>query len=100
MSTKPQKRALKRYRKRLRQRGMVRFEVLGREADREWIRSLARTLAGDGPDAARMRAAVRLGISGEQPKKGSILEALRRSPMVGAGLDLRRPPAPSRRVDL
>jgi hypothetical protein len=100
MSTKPQKRALKRYRKRLRQRGMARFEVLGREADREWIRLLARRLAGDGPDAARVRAAVRLSISGEQPKKGGILEALRRSPMVGAGLDLRRPPASNCRVDL
>src|SRR5580658_1465467 len=35
MSTTPQKRALKRYRKRLNQRGMARFEVLGLEADRE-----------------------------------------------------------------
>jgi hypothetical protein len=51
MSTMPQKRALSRYRKRLTQRCMARFEVLGRDADHELIRSLARQLAGDGPDA-------------------------------------------------
>jgi len=100
MNTTPQKRALNRYRKRLNQRGMARFEVLGRDADRELIRSLARRLAGDGPDSARIRATVRLTIAGEQPKKGGILNALRRSPLVGADLDLRRPLTPSRRVDL
>ena len=36
MSTTPRKRALKRYRKRLGQRGMARFEVLGLDADRLW----------------------------------------------------------------
>jgi hypothetical protein len=92
MSTTPQKRALQRYRKRLNQRGMARFEVLGPEADRELIRSLARRLAGDASDAARVRAAMRLAISGEPPKKGGILSALRRSPLVGADLDLNRPP--------
>jgi hypothetical protein len=100
MSTTPQKRALNRYRKRLKQRGMARFEVLGLDADRELIRSLARRLAGDGPDSARIRATVRLTISGEQSKKGGILNALRRSPLVGADLDLSRPLTPGRRVDL
>jgi hypothetical protein len=71
MSTTPQKRALSRYRKRLKQRGMVRFEVLGRDADRELIRSLARQLAGDGPDSARIRATVRHTISGNS-RKGAV----------------------------
>ena len=100
MSTTPQKRALSRYRKRLGQRGMARFEVLGLDADRELIRSLARRLASDGPDSARIRATVRLTISGEPSKKGGILNALRRSPLVGADLDLNRPLTPGRRVDL
>ena len=100
MSTTPQKRALNRYRKRLNQRGMARFEVLGLDADRELIRSLAKRLAGDGPDSARLRATVRLVILGEQPKKGGILNALRRSPLVGADLDLNRPAVVGRRVDL
>ena len=100
MSTTSQKRALKRYRKRLNQKGMARFEVLGLDADRELIRSLARRLAGDDPDSARIRATLRLTISGEQPKKGGILNALRRSPLVGADLDLNRPLIPGRTVDL
>ena len=100
MSTTPQKRALKRYRKRLNQKGMARFEVLGLDADRELVRSLARRLAGDDPDSARIRATLRLTISGQQSKKGGILNALRRSPLVGADLDLNRPLTPGRRVDL
>jgi hypothetical protein len=100
MSTTPQKRALSRYRKRLNQRGMARFEVLGLDADRELIRSLASRLAANGPDSLRIRASVRLTISGEQPKKGGILNALRQSPLVGADLDLNRPVAAGRRVDL
>jgi hypothetical protein len=100
MSNASQKRALKAYRDRLGGRGMARFEVLGRDADRDLIRSLARRLAEDGSDAARIRAAVSLTLSGEPPKTGGILAALRRSPLVGLDLDLRRPFTPGRAVDL
>ena len=100
LRTTPQKRALKNYRKRLNQRGMARFEVLGLDADRDLIRSLAQRLAGDGPDSARIRATVRRTIAAEPPKKGGILNALRRSPLVGADLDLERPVTPGRKVDL
>jgi hypothetical protein len=96
----PQKRALKNYRKRLSRRGMARFEVLGLDADRGLIRSLARRLADGGPDSAQIRATVRCTIAGEAPKKGGILSALRRSPLVGAELDLRRPMTRARKVDL
>jgi len=47
MSSPSQKRALKTYRDRLGERGMARFEVLGRDADRDLIRSLARSLGLD-----------------------------------------------------
>src|SRR5438067_13905735 len=100
MSTTPQKRALSRYRKRLSQRGMSRFEVLGLDADRELIRSLAKRLASVGPDSARIRATVRSTISGEESKTGGILDALRRSPLVGADLNLNRPFPPDRRIEL
>jgi hypothetical protein len=100
MSTAPQRRALNNYRKRLNQRGMARFEVLGLDGDRDLIRSLAKRLASDDPDSARIRAAVRRTIAGEPPKKGGILDALRRSPLVGADLDLNRPVTPGRKVDL
>ena len=100
MGTTSQKRALKNYRKRLSERGVGRFEVLGLDADRELIRSLARRLAENGSDAPRIRATVRRTISGEPPKKGGILDALRRSPLVGADLDLSRPVMRGRKIDL
>lgn len=100
MSTTPQKRALKNYRKRLSQRGMARFEVLGRDADRALIRSIARQLAGIGPDSARIRATICRTIAAGSSKKGGILNALRRSPLVGADLELSRPLTSGRRVNL
>ena len=89
------------YRDRLAKRGMARFEVLALEADRDLIRSLAKRLADDGPDAARIRSMVSQSIGGALlPAKGGILEALRRSPLVGADLDLTRSHEPGRKVDL
>ncbi len=100
MSNTSQKRALKNYRNRLTARGMARFEVLGLDADRELIRSLARRLAEDGSDATRIRATVRRTIAGEPPRKGGILAALRRSPLVSADLKVTRPISHGRKVDL
>jgi hypothetical protein len=100
MSLTPQKRALKSYRKRLKQRGLARFEVLGLDADRELIRSIARQLAEDNPDSARLRATVCRSIAGEPPAKGGILTALRRSPLVGADIQIERPATAGRQVDL
>ncbi len=95
-----QKRAIQNYRSRLSGRGLARFEVLGRDADRDLIRSLARRLAEDGPDAVRLRAAFSQTISGEPPRKGGVLAALRRSPLVGADLDLNRSREEGRKVQI
>jgi hypothetical protein len=59
MGNTSQKRALQNYRHRLSERGMARFEVLGLDSDRELIRSLARRLAQNDADAARIRAALK-----------------------------------------
>lgn len=95
-----QRRAIQNYRSRLGERGLARFEVLGRDADRDLIRSLARRLAEDNVEASRLRAMVGEAVAGEPPKKGGILAALRRSPLVGADLDLSRPREEGRKVDL
>jgi hypothetical protein len=95
-----QKRAIQNYRTRLGERGLARFEVLGREADRDLIRSLARRLADEGPEASRLRAVMSQSIAGEPPKTGGILAALRRSPLVGAELDLQRPREDGRHVEI
>src|SRR4030081_1018991 len=100
MGNPSQKRAIKNYRKRLHKRGMARFEVLGLDADRDLIRSLARRLAENGPDASRLRAVISQTISGEPPRKGGILDALRRSPLVGADIAPTRPMESGRKVEL
>jgi hypothetical protein len=83
MSDTAQKRALRNYRSRLTKRGLARFEVLGLDADRDLIRSaIGRTILGD------------------PPKRGGILEALRRSPLVGADLEFERSRETGRKVDL
>lgn len=100
MSDTPQKRALRNYRTRLNARGIARFEVLGLEIDRELIRSLAKRLAENDRDAMRIRAAVSRTIAGDPPRKGGILAALRRSPLVGIDLNITRERTPGREVDL
>lgn len=95
-----QKRAIQNYRSRLGKRGLARFEVLGRDADRDLIRSFARRLSEDTAEASELRAVVSKSIAGEPPKPGGILAALRRSPLAGADLDFSRPREKGRKVDL
>jgi len=97
---KSQRRAIQNYRSRLSERGLARFEVLGRDSDRDLIRSLARRLAEDRPEASRLRATVAQAILGEPAIFGGILAALRRSPLVGDELDLSRPNEDGRKVEL
>ena len=100
MSNSSQRRAIESYRRRLAERGMARFEVLARDSDRELIRSLAKRLAEDGPEADRLRTVVSHGIAGQSPRKGGILDALRRSPLVGEDAVAPRPFESGRKVDL
>ena len=99
MTDTSQQRALANNRRRLNDRGMARFEVLGLDADRGLIRSLAKRLARNDEEAARLRGAV--SPPGEEvSRRGGILAALRRSPLVGADVELRRARAPGRKLDL
>ena len=100
MSNNAQTRAVKNYRNRLTSRGLARFEVVSRDSDRDLIRSLARQLSEEGPEADRLRRIVKQSITGEPPQKGGILAALRRSPLVGVDLDLSRPREDGREIDL
>ena len=79
---------------------MARFEVVGLDSDRALIRSLAKRLAQDDEEAANLRSSLVQAVSDGLPRKGGILDALRRSPLVGADLDLRRPRETGRKVDL
>lgn len=100
MSDLAQKRATQNYRNRLTQRGIARFEVQAPEADRELIRALARRLTDSGPGAEDARTKVQQIVAGASLRSSDILQALRRSPLVGADIDLRRPREEGRKVDL
>ena len=82
------------------ERGLARFEVLGLDCDRALIRSLARRLADEDPEASRLRASVNHALSGDPPRKGVTLSALRRSPLVGAKLDVSRDREEGREVEV
>jgi hypothetical protein len=95
-----QTRAIQNYRSRLSERGLARFEVLGRGGDRQLIRSLARRLAEDDVAASRLRAVLGQAMTDQSTAKGGILAALRKSPLVGSDLDLSRARENGRKVDL
>lgn len=98
MSTS-QHQAVRNYRSRLGQQGLARFEVLGRDGDQELIRALAKRLAKEGPDSARLRAAMDQALKSDLPEVGGILAALRRSPLVDADIVFERPFEQGRGVD-
>lgn len=99
MTATAQKRAIKNYRSRLERQGMARFEVLGLNRDRELIRALAKKLAENSEEANQIRTQVEHSVS-IAPKRGGILAALRRSPLVGAELEIVRPFETGREIEL
>jgi hypothetical protein len=100
MSKSSQQRAIANFRNRLAEKGLVRFEVTGRNADRELVRTVARRLAEGGPESDRLRSVVNQTISGALPRKGGIVQALLASPLIGSELDLTRPREEGRKVDI
>jgi hypothetical protein len=100
MPSSSQRSALRNYRERLAKRGLARFEVLGLDSDRDLLRSLARRLAQNDAEAVRLRADVRRSVDPGEPRRGGILAALRRSPLVGAEIEFVREPEFGRPVDL
>jgi hypothetical protein len=100
MANPAQKRAVANYRRRLAERGVSRYEVRGLEQDKQLVRKLAGRLAERDAGAMRLRAALTEAIGEGQPSGRQIWEALRRSPLVGADLDLERAIVPPREIDL
>jgi hypothetical protein len=79
--------------------GLARFQVTGREVDRDLIRSIARCLAEGGVKADRLRAAMAQAPE-VRSTKGGIVAALLNSPLIGADLELRRDREAGRVADL
>jgi len=100
MQSTPQDRATQNYRRRLSERGVCRFEVMGLEGDRALIRSLAKRLVRNDHEAAQIRESINRSIGVEKGRRGGIAAALLRSPLVGSNLDLERVRTPGREIDL
>lgn len=81
---------------RLAARGFLRFEVMVPKADRALIRAIMRLLA----EHRRARDTLRAPVAESRQNTGGILAALRRSPLVGAELDLDRMRNEGRTVEL
>jgi hypothetical protein len=77
-----------------------RYKVRGLTKDKELVRKFAKRLAADDADAARLRTEMSRQVSDRPPTRGGIWAALRRSPLVGADLNLEREVVPPRDVDL
>jgi hypothetical protein len=100
MAGASQKRAVTNYRRRLAERGLARYEVHGLEQDKELIRKLASRLARSDAEVAQLREEMAKAVA-ERPLSGrQIWEALRRSPLAGADLNLEREVVPPREIDL
>jgi hypothetical protein len=96
-----QKRAIAKHRRRLGERGLERYEVRGLTQDKELVRTFAKRLATNDAEAARLRTEVAQRVRPHALMSGKdIWDALRRSPAVGADLDLSREIVPERDIDL
>ena len=100
MAQASQRRAVANHRQRLAERGISRYEVRGLAKDKELVRKLAKRLSADDADAVRLRAEIMKQVSERPSARGGIWAALRRSPAVGADLDLTREIVPERDIDL
>lgn len=98
---KSQSRAIANHRRRLRERGVSRYEVRGLTADKELVRSLAKRLSRGDATAAELRQEVARKIAEDQPlRKGGVLAVLRRSPLVGSELSVEREVHHGRKTNL
>jgi len=100
MTNASQRRAVVNHRRRLGERGISRYEVRGLDADKELVRDFAKQLAANDALASRLRAQVAQQLAGGSQRRGGILAALRRSPLVGAELHIEREVSHGRRIKL
>jgi hypothetical protein len=79
---------------------MDRFEVRGLTVDRGLLRAVAKRLAQGDAGAKELRARIEASVGAPAQELGGILAALRRSPLVGANLDVQRESGEGRDVAL
>jgi Lon protease-like protein len=87
MTVSAQAKASRNYRKRLNAKGMQRFEVVGRVADKALLRALAAEIANDSEQAEKLRREL---VKAVHPANNSVLSVFDRPEL--RGLDLQIPP--------
>ena len=70
------------------------------EQDKELVRKFAKRLTANDDDAMRLRADVAPRVEEQPARRGGILAALLRSPLIGSGIRLEREVTSGRDVDL
>lgn len=100
MTSNAQRKAVRKHRERMQRIGLGRFEVQGRLSDKQLLRALAKKLAENGADAARVRQALAGAVAAAPEEKGALWAALRRSPLVGAQIDFGRVRGKPREIQL
>ena len=99
MAKPSQRRRVANHRRR-RAQNMSRYEVRGLKRDKELVRHVARRLAAGDVAAERLRNELTEKTKKPQAPRGSILAALRRSPLVGIDWEIERPIEYGREIDL
>ena len=79
---------------------MSRYEVRGLKRDKELVRHVARRLAAGDAAAKRLRKELTERTKEPESPPVSIVEALRRSPLVGLDWEIERPIEYGREIDL
>jgi hypothetical protein len=97
MGSPAQNKALKTYRQKIE---LVRFEVMTPESDRNILREVAISLTKGGTNADKIRGSLKDALSDQSETKGSIYLALRRSPLVGSELKLKRSRSEGRKIKI
>lgn len=87
MPASAQAKASLNYRKRLKEKGMQRFEVVGRVADKALLRAIATEIANDSEQAEKLRREL---VKAVNPANNSVLSVFDRPEL--RGLDLQIPP--------
>ena len=95
-----QRRAVENHRLRLKAKGLGRFEVRGLDVDKALLRAVAKQLAQGGTAASTLRATIKESVNPPAVGRGGILQALRRSPLVGADIHTERESGEGRGLDL
>ena len=95
-----QRRAVINDRRRLVEQDMNRYEVRGVVIEKELVREIARHLAVGGTAATRLRAELAQKVAAEPTRRGGVFDSLRRSPLVGAELSVKREVSRGRNVVL